>query len=112
MNRHSVVTFLLISVSCANAFHHMTSVPLKTLFSSSEDAEESLSKKMEAWEATEEEKKAATLGGLIPGSTGTDSFDIGLYIAFPPLFLSLMLFLFFPLLRDTIDLGDLSPPQA
>lgn len=64
------------------------------------------------WDATEEEQKAATLGGMIPGSTGTDSFDVSLYLALPFLLGSLALFLFFPLLRDNIDFSDVGPPPT
>ena len=44
---------------------------------------------MKSWEASEEEIKAATLGGVVPGGGSgdgvgrTDAFDVGLYIAFP-----------------------------
>ena len=45
---------------------------------------------MKSWEASEDEIKAATLGGVVPGSGSsgdgvgrTDAFDVGLYIAFP-----------------------------
>ena len=65
---------------------------------SDEEVSAALKDKMMSWEATEAEQKAATLGGLIPGSSGADGFDIGLYIAFPFLFGSLCLFLFFPLI--------------
>ena len=55
--------------------------------SRAESAVESLERKMSRWEATDEEIKAATLGGVTPGGLGgkerNDSFDIGLYIAFP-----------------------------
>ena len=70
----------------------------------------SLAEKMKSWEATEEEMRASTLGGVVPGlsapgmkgfdgkfgsdkgtATGggrTDAFDVGLYIAFPIMVLS------------------------
>lgn len=78
------------------------------------DAQDSLSQKMTAWEASDTQQRADSGGGggLTPGSSGADSFDIGLYLAFPPLFLSLMLFLLFPFLRESIDIGELPPPQA
>ena len=56
----------------------------------------SLEAKLKSFEATPEEERAATLGGMIPGSSGTDAFDISLYLAAIPLFGSLALFLFFP----------------
>ena len=51
---------------------------------------------MKSWEASEEEIKAATLGGVVPGSSiggvedagRTDAFDVGLYIAFPIMIIS------------------------
>ena len=52
----------------------------------------SLEEKMKSWEASEEEIKAATLGGVVPGggsSEGrTDAFDVGLYIMFPVMVIS------------------------
>jgi len=74
--------------------------------------ERSLEQKMSSWEATEEERKSTTLGGLIPGSSGADSFDIGLYVAFPFLFGSLFLFLVFPFLRDSLDVASLESPPT
>lgn len=68
--------------------------------SSSSSSARSLEEKMKSWEASEEEMKAATLGGMVPGtrigacvaageSAGrTDAFDVGLYIAFPIMILS------------------------
>ncbi|KAJ8608119.1 hypothetical protein CTAYLR_007797 [Chrysophaeum taylorii] len=74
-----------------------------------EAPESRLSEKMAAWEEPPPQQKTA---GLVPGSSGTDSFDIGLWLAFPPLFASLCLFLLFPFLRESIDVSDLAPPQA
>jgi len=59
----------------------------------------SLEEKMKSWEASEEEIKAATLGGVVPGTSiggakevddagRTDAFDVGLYIAFPIMVIS------------------------
>ncbi len=53
-----------------------------------------LEEKMQAWEATEEEIKNASLGGISPGRA--DSFDIGLFIAFPFIVGSALLFAVFP----------------
>jgi len=77
----------------------------------------SLEAKLKSFEATEEEQRAATLGGLIPGSSGADAFDVSLYLAAIPLFGSLALFLFFPLLAPKLAesglLGsDIPPPGA
>ena len=56
--------------------------------------------------------EAATLGGMIPGSSGTDAFDISLYVAAIPLFASLALFLFFPAIAPMLAGSDLPPPSA
>lgn len=61
--------------------------------SADDGASLSLEQKMKAWDASEEELKAATLGGVIPGGRDsgvgrTDAFDVGLYIAFPIMVLS------------------------
>ena len=70
----------------------------RLLFMVDESSEESsstatsLEEKMKSWEASEEEIKAATLGGVVPGggsSEGrTDAFDVGLYIMFPVMVIS------------------------
>ena len=62
--------------------------------------------------ATPEEERTATLGGMIPGSSGTDAFDISLYLAAIPLFGSLALFLFFPAIAPMLAGSDLPPPSA
>lgn len=74
----------------------------------------SLQDKMSNWEASEEEIKAATLGGMNPGGLGgrkgNDGFDVGLYIAFPFMILGSLLFAFFPLIMDKIDVSSVGPP--
>jgi hypothetical protein len=67
-----------------------------------------LEEKMKGWEATEEEQKAATLGGVIPGGDRerTDAFDVGLYIAFPLMIGTLLLFAIFPLIMGNIDVSS------
>ena len=120
MPRRRDLLFLFVALAAAaHAFlggpTHTAKLPLRSFAEpDADDVSETLTEKMASWEATEEEVKAATLGGLTPTSSGSgDAFDIGLWLAFPPLFLSLMLFLLFPFLRDNvIDLGDLPPPQA
>merc|ERR1712127_158573 len=58
----------------------------------------SLEDKMKSWEASEEELKAATLGGVIPQSRErTEAFDVGLYIAFPIMVITGLAFAFSPL---------------
>lgn len=96
----------------------------------------SLAEKMKSWEATEDEIRAATLGGVVPGLSApglkgfdgkfgdknggeeggvvtgsrTDAFDVGLYIAFPIMVLSCLAFVFFPFLIDNIDVSSVGPP--
>ena len=66
---------------------------------------------MAKWDATEEEVKAATLGGITPNSSGAfDSFDLGLYIAFPIMFATLAFFGLFPVIMDNIDVTSVGPP--
>jgi hypothetical protein len=71
----------------------------------------SLEAKMANWEASEEEIKAATLGGLVPQQR-TDSFDVGLYVAFPFMVIGCLLFLAFPFLVDNIDVSSVGPPPT
>ena len=70
----------------------------------------SLEEKMAKWEATEEEIKAATLGGVVPKRA--DSFDVGLYVAFPFMVIGCFLFLAFPFLADKIDVSSVGPPPT
>merc|ERR1719232_600344 len=75
----------------------------------------SLEEKMKSWEASEEEIKAATLGGIVPGasnklSSGTSGFDIGLYIAFPLMIIGSLMFALFPFVMDKIDVTGVGPP--
>lgn len=79
----------------------------------------SLEEKMKSWEATEEERKAATLGGLIPEPRGDpdgrerdSAFDVGLYIAFPIMVLSGLFFALFPFLMGSIDVDSVGPPPT
>mmetsp|Transcript_6190 Transcript_6190/g.9658 ORF Transcript_6190/g.9658 Transcript_6190/m.9658 type:complete len:145 (+) Transcript_6190:91-525(+) len=76
-----------------------------------------LEEKMKSWEASEEEIRAATLGGVIPGSSSdkenrTDAFDIGLYIAFPIMVIGCLAFAFFPLIVSNIDVTSVGPPPT
>ena len=70
----------------------------------------SLEEKMKGWEATEEEVKAKTLGGIIPGRS--DAFDVGLYIAFPILIISSLIFVFFPFIIGNIDTSSVGAPPT
>lgn len=81
---------------------------------SSDSAKLSLEEKMKAWEASEEEIKAATLGGVVPGQGGdrSDAFDVGLYILFPFMVLSGLAFAFFPFIMGNIDVDSVGPPPT
>lgn len=68
----------------------------------------SLDEKMKSWEASDEEIKAASLGGITPGKV--DSFDIGLFIMFPFIVGTSLLFFVFPFIRDSIDVSSVGPP--
>ena len=68
----------------------------------------SLEAKMQSWEATDEDRKAATLGGLTPGSM--DGFDIGLAIAFPFIVGTCLLFLLFPFIGENLAAGSRDTP--
>jgi len=72
----------------------------------------SLEEKMKNWEASEEEIKSATLGGVVPGKNRTDGFDVGLYIAFPFMVVGCLIFLLFPLLVGQIDLSNVEVPTS
>lgn len=71
-----------------------------------------LEEKMASWEASEEEMKAASLGGLTPGRGRADGFDIGLYIAFPIIVATSLLFAVFPFIMDKIDVSSVGPPPT
>ena len=74
-------------------------------------AKVSLEEKMKKWEATDDEIKAATLGGVVPEKRA-DSFDVGLYIAFPFMVIGCLLFLIFPFVADKIDVSSVGPPPT
>eukprot|EP00559_Dactyliosolen_fragilissimus_P000859 CAMPEP_0184868386 /NCGR_PEP_ID=MMETSP0580-20130426/30246_1 /TAXON_ID=1118495 /ORGANISM="Dactyliosolen fragilissimus" /LENGTH=91 /DNA_ID=CAMNT_0027369237 /DNA_START=273 /DNA_END=548 /DNA_ORIENTATION=- len=73
-----------------------------------EGVKQSLEDKMKSWEASEEEIKAASLGGITPGKN--DGFDIGLYLAFPIIVGTSLLFAVFPFIMDKIDVTSVGPP--
>ena len=70
----------------------------------------SLEDKMKSWEATEEEQKAASLLGVVPGRT--DAFDVGLYFLFPFMVISGLVFAFFPFIMENIDVSSVGPPPT
>ena len=81
----------------------------------------SLEEKMKSWEASEDEIRAATLGGVVPGGSSggrggaggrSDAFDIGLYIAFPIMIIGCLIFAFFPLIVSNIDVSSVGPPPT
>eukprot|EP00567_Pseudictyota_dubia_P016225 CAMPEP_0197441804 /NCGR_PEP_ID=MMETSP1175-20131217/7973_1 /TAXON_ID=1003142 /ORGANISM="Triceratium dubium, Strain CCMP147" /LENGTH=100 /DNA_ID=CAMNT_0042972137 /DNA_START=247 /DNA_END=549 /DNA_ORIENTATION=- len=76
-----------------------------------------LEEKMKSWEATEEELKSKSLGGVTvtPNSqredaNRTDAFDIGLWIMFPFMVGTGLLFFVFPFIMDKIDVSSVGPP--
>ncbi len=79
---------------------------------SEEPAEKmSLEEKMKSWEASEEEIRAASLGGIVPQSRErTGAFDVGLYIAFPIMVLTGLAFAVFPFIMGNIDVSDIVVP--
>lgn len=84
---------------------------------SSESTKLSLEEKMKAWEATEDEIMASTLGGVVPGRSSdnknrSDAFDVGLYIAFPLMVLSGLAFAIFPLIMGNLSVDSVGPPPT
>lgn len=125
MSSYSVIilsVFLLIIQTCsyATAFapvantrsiHQRNQIQTTVLFSTNEDdVPSSLEEKMKSWEASEDEIKAATLGGVVPGRS--DAFDVGLYIAFPLMVLSGIFFAIFPFIMSNIDTSSVGPPPT
>ena len=72
----------------------------------------SLEEKMKSWEASEEEIKAATSGGIVPEGGRSDAFDAGLWILFPLMVGSGLIFAFFPLLMRNIDVSNIEVPTS
>ncbi|KAL3786479.1 hypothetical protein ACHAWO_006095 [Cyclotella atomus] len=82
---------------------------------SSSKTKQSLEDKMKSWEASEDEIKASSLGGVVPKGRGeerSDAFDVGLYILFPIMVIGLGLFAFFPILVQNIDVTSVGPPPT
>lgn len=79
--------------------------------SDGDNTKKSLEEKMAGWEASEEEIRASTLGGVTPPKR-SDAFDIGLYIAFPFMILASLAFAFFPFIMDKIDVSSVGPPPT
>ena len=75
-----------------------------------------LEEKMKKWEASEEEIRAASLGGIVPqpqqNGERTEAFDVGLYIAFPIMVITGLVFAFFPFIMGNIDVGDIEIPRV
>ena len=75
----------------------------------SPEAQARLAEKMKSWEATEEDIKKATLGGMVPK---TDGFNITLWILFVPIVGFSLLFAIFPFIMDGIDTSEFGPPPS
>ena len=123
---------VLSSLSHSPLRLHPLVAPLRNSNSSDDDEETtsttasnaaklSLEEKMKSWEATEEEIKASTLGGVIPKSMKSDSeenanrsdaFDVGLYIAFPIMVLSGLALVAFPFFMGSLDVSNVGPPPT
>jgi hypothetical protein len=73
-----------------------------------------LEEKMKGWEATEAEIKAASLGGIVPqpSANRSDAFDVGLWIVFPLMVVSGLIFAFFPIIMSNIDVSSVGPPPT
>jgi hypothetical protein len=79
----------------------------------SDDTKSRLAEKMASWEASEEELRNASLGGLIPGKANRiDGFDLGLWILFPLMVGTAAILLFLPLFIDQIDINSVGPPPT
>lgn len=87
-----------------------TTVRMSDEIDGAAEKKKTLEEKMASWEASEEEIKAASLGGITPGRT--DGFDLGLYIAFPIIVLTSLAFAFFPFIMDKIDVSSVGPPPT
>ena len=94
----------------ANELDSETAGAADTASSTSEVSKKSLEDKMKDWEASDEEIKNASLGGVVPGRT--DGFDIGLFLAFPFIVGSALFFAIFPLIMDKIDVSSVGPPPT
>ena len=68
----------------------------------------SLEDKMKSWEATDEERRAATFLGVVPKKL--DSFELGLNIAFPIMLIACVGIAFFPFYAAQLA-GDAGPPH-
>ncbi|KAG8460580.1 hypothetical protein KFE25_011355 [Diacronema lutheri] len=68
----------------------------------------SLEEKMKSWEATDEERRAATLGGLVPGKL--DGFELSLNVLFPLMLVSCIVVALFPLFSGFIDTSGAGAP--
>jgi hypothetical protein len=74
------------------------------------ESKPNLAEKMQSWEATDEERRASTLGGLIPGKI--DGFDLTLNFLFPIMLVACLGIALFPLWAGLV-VGDAPgpPPQ-
>lgn len=87
-----------------------TETETETASSEESATKKSLEEKMKEWEASDEEIKAASLGGITPGKA--DGFDIGLFLAFPFIVGSALFFAVFPFIMDKIDVSSVGPPPT
>ena len=110
---HSTTAFMPASSLSCSASRRTSFRHLNNAAGGNEEApteKMSLEEKMKGWEASEEEIKAASLGGIVPGRS--DAFDVGLYIAFPLMVISGLIFALFPLIMGNIDTSEFGPPPT
>lgn len=92
----------------------LSTLTTNDILADKEPAKLSLEEKMKQWDATEEELKEASLGGLYVGKKkdggGIDGFDVGLWIMFPLMVGGSLLFAIFPLIMENIDTSSVGPP--
>ncbi|VEU38082.1 unnamed protein product [Pseudo-nitzschia multistriata] len=118
----SLGTEAFAPTSVVSAFRARVSSTVVVRESNGSDSEEesppepaekmSLEEKMKSWEATDEELRAASLGGVIPQPRErTEAFDVGLYIAFPIMVITGLAFAVFPFIMGNIDVSDIEVPR-
>jgi hypothetical protein len=143
--RHSIVLALVTALPCATSFELHARTPMcqpvvrqnALRMDASEDAapsdtspkpstaSKSLEEKMASWEASEDEQRAATLGGIIPRKVGlpgrvtrtdqpteVDGFDVGMGISGVLLFPMAVLLASFPFWIGNLDVTSVGLPPT
>ena len=123
--RPTVGPFVSLSRVAIRQLHTIHASAEETGSTSDSGGASSLEAKMAAWEATEEEQRAATLGGMIPKKVGApgretrtdqpstmDGFDIGMNISGIILFPLAVILATFPFWIGNIDIASVGPPPT